>query len=136
VARRDAARRFAHRDLRLDSAALRVDETDGVGRHLAGGARVLRSPLRQQYAEDRGSRGESDTRGGGEAPVAPPPRPPHLRDRLLGRFGKLALTALEERRRGRLQRREALVQAGRQQLVDPLRLVEVLQRVLTEVAKG
>src|SRR6266545_4938918 len=54
-----------------------------------------------------------------------------LRDRL----GELALAALERRRRRSFQWPETLLEAGGEELVDPLGLVQVLQPVLTEVAQ-
>jgi hypothetical protein len=49
-----------------------------------------------------------------------------LRDRVLGGLDQLTLTPFERSGGGRLERRELVGETGYDELVDPLRLVEIL----------
>jgi hypothetical protein len=65
------------------------------------------------------------------------PRPPPAFRHLLGScLRQLSLAALEGRGRCRLQLGKVVLEPGRDELVEMLRLVEVLELVLTEVSQG
>ena len=127
---RDRARRVPDRDLRRDLAALRVDEPDVVRRDRA---RRARAAAREDDGKDDGGDHRGRGRPGKDAPVLPP-RPAHLLDRVLRRLDELPFAAGGKRGRARLQGREVGPEAGRGELVDALRLVQVLELVLAEIA--
>src|SRR5207302_4098962 len=135
VARRDPARRRTDGDLRCDLAALRIDQADRVGGDLAGGAGGAPPALNHEYADYQSHQDDSGGRGDQDQPALSPPRADQALDGILSSFGKLALASLEGRGGGSLQRREHLSQPGRDELVDALRLVQILQLMLAEIAQ-
>ena len=128
----DFPRRSSHGDLRDDLAALRVDDPDCV--RCDRGARRRPAALRQEHAESGAHerRGEGRDRSG--------PGGPGRRQRLA--ISSAAASASSPSRpskgagRGRLQRGEVLLEPRRDELVEPLGLVQVLELVLAQVSQG
>ncbi len=116
--------------MRPELSAVAVEEGQGV--RFDEGARRGAAAARQQERAggtcERGREGRGD-----ENPAARPQ--PGSRHLIGSGLGKLALASLERRRAGGLQRREALAQAGRDELVDPFGLVQVLQLVFAQIAE-
>ena len=88
--------------------------------------------MRQEHPENRAH----DRRGEGRTDKNSTSRPPPaLRQLFSGRLRELSLSTLERCGRRGLELREGLEEPGRDQLIEMLRLVKVLQLVLAQVTQ-
>jgi hypothetical protein len=107
-----------------------VDHADGVRTDRRARGRTC--PLRQQDPHPGADDG-CHKRCGDEHEAARPP--PAFRQLVRGGFREFSFASFERSNTGGLQSREGLLQAGRDELVEPLRLVEVLELMLVQVTE-